>query len=124
MSSKAIFGSARPNAIKAAVIAAAAVGTLLGAALPAHADVDSRKLTVEYQDLDLTRDTDVQRLYSRLRGAAKSVCSSMNGRTLFERLQYRECFDTALNEAVSDVNVTQLTKLHGASETQRIAQRR
>lgn len=124
MSFKSVLRSARPSVIKAAVIGAAITGTLLGATLPAHASSEFPKLKVAYQDLDLTRDQDVERLYSRLRSAARSVCSSWDGRTLFERMQHRQCFDSALTEAVSDVNVTQLTKLHGASETQRIAQRR
>lgn len=124
MSFKAVFSSVRPSTIKAAVIAAAAGGALLGAALPAQADPEFPKLTVDYQDLNLSREPDVERLYARLRGAARSVCSSWDGRTLYERMQYRQCFDSALTAAVNDVNVTVLTRLHGASESQRIAQRR
>jgi UrcA family protein len=123
MSSKAVSRSARPTAIKAAVIGAAAIGTLLGLAIPAQADVPAQQRSVDYQDLDLTRDQDVKRLYSRLRGAARSVCSSLNGHTQFERLQYRECFDQALTVAVNQVNLAQLSKLHGSSENPRIAQR-
>jgi UrcA family protein len=124
MSFKAIFRSARPTSIKAAILGTAALSSLLGMALPAQADVPAKQLAVEYQDLDLTREQDVKRLYSRLRAAARSVCGSLNGRTQFERGQYRECYDESVTNAVNEVNVTQLTKLHGSSsESQRIAQR-
>jgi UrcA family protein len=124
MSSKTVSRSARPLSIQAVVIGAAALGAFLGLAIPAHADVPPKQQSVDYQDLDLTREQDVQRLYSRLRGAARGVCSSVDGRTRFERAQYRECYDQALTRAVNEVNVTQLSKLHGSSATPRVAQRR
>jgi UrcA family protein len=124
MSFKAVSRSARPASIKATVLGAAAISALFGFAIPAQADVAAKQLVVQFQDLDLTRQQDVKRLYSRLRSAARTVCSPLDGRTQFERAQYRECQDQSLNNAVSEVNVPQLTRLHGSDENQRIAQRR
>jgi UrcA family protein len=121
MSFKSFYRGARPGSWRAAFIGAATLGTLLGAATPALADPEPKQVKVDFQDLDLARQQDVQRLYSRLKSAARSACSPLQGREQFRRLQYRECFDTSLANAVNEVNITQLSKLHGAD--QKLAQR-
>jgi UrcA family protein len=124
MSLQKSLRSARPASIAAAIIGAAGIAALLAPAISAQADVPAKQKMIEYQDLDLTHEEDVQRLYSRLRSAARSVCGNLNGRTQFERTQYRQCFDQSLNAAVTAVNLTQLSKLHGSNDKLRIAQRR
>jgi UrcA family protein len=121
MSFKAFLRGAPPTSFKAAIIGAAALGALLGAATPALSDPEPKQVKVDFQDLDLARQQDVQRLYSRLKSAARSACSPLQGREQFRRAQFRECFDTSLAAAVNEVNVTQLSKLHG--DGQKLAQR-
>lgn len=100
------------------VVAAACTAIIggLGLAVPAHAAATAKQMTVDYKDLNLSLDKDVQRLYSRLRQAARSVCAPINGRTQFERELYGKCFDESLANAVNEVNATQLSKLHAKAE--------
>jgi len=121
MSLKTLFRGARPTYFKAAIVGAAAIGTLLGAASPALADVQPKQVRVDFKDLDLAREQDVKRLYSRLRLAARSACSPLNGREQYQRAKFRACFDTSLGAAVDELDVAQLSKMHG--EGQRLAQR-
>lgn len=114
----------RSTFIKASLLAAACSATLLGFSIPAHADTPAREVKVDFEDLNLSKEQDVQRLYTRLRSATRSVCSSLDGRTQWERAQYRQCYDDALAQAVDDVNAVQLTRLHDANGNLRVAQQR
>jgi UrcA family protein len=97
----------------------ATVAAVLGAlswyvVIPAHAD---EQRTVEFDDLNLSREADVNKLYARLQRAAEKVCQKNNGREHYQRRLYRECHAEALERAVAGINAVQLTKLHAARDT-------
>ena len=59
---------------------------------------------VRYQDLDLAKSADTAQLYQRLRRAATRVCQMDQVDALD-----RECYRSALADAVAQVNRPQLT---------------
>jgi UrcA family protein len=82
----------------------------LGAAAAAIAQPDdppSRR--VSFADLDLTRDTGVATLYSRLSSAAREVCATNDSWEPKLFAHSYECRHQALERAVSDVNSATLT---------------
>jgi len=69
---------------------------LIVAAAPAAAQ-EQRSVEVEYQDLDLTHPNGKARLHNRVKKAARSVCSPAPTRAIFDRLDYKQCVDIAIN---------------------------
>jgi UrcA family protein len=67
---------------------------------------------VSYGDLNLDSEQGAKVLYARIRSAAGSVCSSLEGRNLTERKFWQGCFDKAVAGAVGQVNNTRVTALH------------
>jgi len=84
-------------------------------AMPASAGTDDRPVIktehVRAGDLDLSRNTDVARLYARLKNAAVRVCVVPSS----SRLDFVDegCRRRALNDAVAQVDNAALTALHG-----------
>lgn len=101
-----------------AIVAATLVADIASA--KAH---DAASAVVRYTDLDLTRSTDVTRLYARLRYASQKVCNSYDSRELRTRDLHAACFDKALNSAVAEVNDARLTSLHAAEPRIKLARR-
>jgi UrcA family protein len=76
----------------------------------AYADEAPKSLTVQFADLDLSKDVGAATLFNRIRGAAKRVCSAhSNGATLLEKQQYAACVEFALSNAVARVDRPELT---------------
>ena len=70
-------------------------------------------VTVSYSDLDLSSMDGVKTLYQRLKSSARKVCGGQKGiETIDRRLQRRECVDTALADAVEDIDNQLLDRLH------------
>ena len=67
---------------------------------------------VSYADLDLTTDAGVEALYRRLKVAARQVCSVYEDYMLERAIKHRGCYNQALTEAVTKVNVETLSALH------------
>lgn len=78
-------------------------------------------VTVEYSDLDLASPNGVDRLYSRLRSAARNVCGEYEARDLRTRASARSCYVRALGEAVRDVDHAALTAMHQGNTAERLA---
>jgi len=77
----------------------------------AHAADAPKSLTVQFADLDLSKDAGVARLFDRLKGAAKRVCSAQSGGTsLRDQQQYAACVGFALSNAVARVDRPELTE--------------
>src|SRR5512145_862118 len=90
----------------------AAVGAYAGERID---DGEARQVRVRYSDLDLTSPEGMQTLYGRLKGAARDACGGIIGvRDLRQILAYHECYDSALNEAVTEVGNPSLHALHAA----------
>lgn len=92
-----------------------AIALTLASSLPAFADdtVDGpepKQLTVSYAGLDLGTQQGVARLYTRIWAAAHNVCRNLETREPGPRFaQWRKCINTAIADAVADVNAPMLT---------------
>jgi UrcA family protein len=77
----------------------------------AHADApqDVRLINVHFADLDLTRSEAAAELYQRLAGAAKTVCTSLEGRDLASQMRFKGCVETAVGSAIAKVDRPLLT---------------
>lgn len=91
---------------------------LLGSALAMSATPEPARIAVHYQDLDLSKPQDATVLYRRISIAARRVCNPPGTTELAQLAKYSECYETAVNNAVSSVNQQTLTALH-QSRTQR-----
>jgi len=80
----------------------------------AQADVpqDVHRVTVHFADLDLTRSEGAAVLYERLASAAKTVCTSLEGRDLASQMRFRSCVKTAIGSAVAKVDRSMLTEYY------------
>jgi UrcA family protein len=97
-----------------AVVAAAMSSLNAGAGTYSETVVRSKAVrteTVSFADLDLTSAQGQESLYQRLRNAARGVCGSTDPRitgSLGLAADNRECFERALNDALSQVNAGQV----------------
>lgn len=73
---------------------------------------EPKSVTVHYGGLDLANGKGAEALYSRLRGAARQVCATLDGRELRQKAAYRSCYNEALGNAVNQVNREAVTVLH------------
>jgi UrcA family protein len=64
----------------------------------------TRTQTVSLADLDLRRDPHVARAESRLRFASKQVCDTSATQDLYQKRDYRLCFDQALTSARGELD--------------------
>jgi UrcA family protein len=96
-----------PLLILCALTAIAPVGTASASNAP--------DVVVRYADLDLSRPSDVERLYSRLQTAADSICLSSSPYELARYAAYQRCLQAVLDRAVSQVPSQALLALHRAS---------
>lgn len=99
------------------ILAACALAALFASPLSALAmttatlDVPPARV-VGYSDLDLSRDSGVATLYSRINSAAREVCEPLDAvlsRLLRERF---DCRQEAIAKAVADVNSPALTSYY------------
>jgi UrcA family protein len=101
------------NAARAGMVAAVALFTCLLANGARAEQPQVVQATVSYADLDLSKPAGAQTLYKRIKGAAARVCGS-HGRytTLEPRSVWHKCFDTAVANAVAQIDRPTLTALH------------
>ncbi|MBB6093176.1 UrcA family protein [Povalibacter uvarum] len=105
----------------ASVIGVAAFS--LVAASAQAAESPAPRITVQLADFDLSKSKDAKALYTRLRSAARGVCSSIDGNDLRSRRDNLECKQSALDNAVDEVGNAQLSALHRSESGIRIASR-
>jgi UrcA family protein len=67
---------------------------------------------VNFSDLDLTRSAGVAALYARIQLAARHVCEPVLPQDLGSEQRARACAAHAVEQAVADVKVPQLTSYH------------
>ncbi len=106
---------------KCGLLSGAALLCLAGMAFGAQTDtliVESHP--VKYVRADLATPAGAKKLYWRIQLAARLVCHMSDVRELSQISAYRTCYDNAVENAVAEVNATQLTALH-RSRTQRLA---
>ena len=71
------------------------------AAAPAE---DAYSVTVQFDDLDLTREPGIARLYARIKSAARQVCYQSTDAQLVAKQAYGMCVKRAVSEAVARIN--------------------
>jgi len=101
---------------------AIALGVGVGNTHAAASDDPIPTLVVHYQDLDLSQPRDAQRLYRRIKTAARMVCDTPLLPTLRAKVVEHTCVDRAVTQAVGEVGSAQVTQIHEAA-TQRLANR-
>jgi UrcA family protein len=97
------------------LLAAGAAGWMMATTALAGGIGDVATMRVSYADLDLMRDTGVERLYARLRRAADSVCGDADIRDLLAIARKRECMAHALDGAIEQAHSAKLTARHAAA---------
>lgn len=63
-----------------------------------------RSMSVAVSDLDLRHDRAVHRAESRIRYAVKQVCDINRERELYEKRDYKACYDPAMDSARNDLD--------------------
>jgi UrcA family protein len=92
---------------------AATLGCSAALASPASAGIDQpATYVVRFADLDLSRIDGAATVYTRIRSAARQVCTSLEGRDLGLLVKYRACVDKAIADAVASVNRPLLSQYH------------
>lgn len=114
----------RSNLLKLTLSATLAVATLVGAGTASASDnVVARSKVVKYDDLNLSTQAGVERLYTRIRSAARTVCGPTYGASLATApatsARRRRCMDDAIASAVKQVDNTILTAMHNSKSTKR-----
>lgn len=87
-------------------------GVAMGGRVQAAEPAQSYTSIVSYGDLNLDSEQGAKVLYARIRSAAGTVCSSLEGRNLTEKMLWQGCFDKAVGSAVGQVNKARVTALH------------
>ena len=89
-------------------LSGAVIGSKAQAAEPPQADT----VIVGYGVLNLDTEQGAKVLYARLRRAARTVCSSFEGRELGRMTAWQSCFEKAVASAVVQINKSTVTALH------------
>jgi UrcA family protein len=88
---------------------------LAAAPLYAHPAWDEpAKKTVSYTELDLAMPAADEKLYQRIKAAAREVCRGLEGPELDKIKPHHECVDGAIGRAVAQVNHPQFTAYYAA----------
>jgi UrcA family protein len=86
------------------------LGLLTAAPLSAqHAGGEPPSRTVSYTELDLARPAADEKLYQRIKAAAREVCRGLDGRELGKIKPHQDCIDSAIGHAVLQVNHPKFT---------------
>jgi UrcA family protein len=107
--------------LRSTLMTALAVTALGAGFTPVHADesIGVSSKVVSYADLNLDSDVGAKALYSRIRSAAKLVCSGYSDRDLVATRLRETCIDKAVASAVAQVNNSKLNAMdtHGNSNS-------
>jgi UrcA family protein len=102
------FNSRTQRLTRAGLCAALALCTCL---IGHDAAAERRQVAVSYADLDLSKPAGAQTLYKRIKGAASRVCRP-TGLYVMASRSHRKCIETAVADAVAQVDRPSLTALH------------
>lgn len=109
--------------IKKSATSLTLAAAMVGSFAVAHADridqleVDPLErvpeIVVSYDDLDISNPRGLDELYSRIEEGAMSVCGyDRNRKELARQRRLSACYHAAVNDAIRQVNLPQLTALH------------
>jgi UrcA family protein len=86
--------------------------TFLSAAQASQPVVDNALTAkVQFADLNLDSNAGAKILYSRLREAARDVCSPLLGQDLASKARWNKCYEGAIAAAVVKINSAALTQM-------------
>ena len=72
-------------------------------------------MTIRFRDLNLSDARDVEKLYLRIRLAAKMVCNEASSSSDGSRMSHwTRCFNATIDDAVVRINRPTLTALHNS----------
>jgi len=98
-----------------AAVFIAAASPRASADVPAKvsSDGNSYSVNVKYDLADLATESGLDKIYTRLKGAARRVCDAASEPSDPKKVRhYWECVDQALANAVSDINNQRLTAFY------------
>ena len=105
-----------------AVTLSALLSLLYAAQAPAAGPADGlRSETVSFRDLNINTIEGATTLFQRIKGAARSVCGSFDGRRLDEWQAYNGCYKHAVAQAVANVNSPLLTAVYNGGKPSQTA---
>jgi UrcA family protein len=99
----------------ASIIATTLMAFAAGASALAAQPADRLTKRVTYGDLNLESPEGAKALYSRLRYAAREVCSPFESKELSRRDMWQACVSGALESAVAKINKPLVSALHNQS---------
>jgi UrcA family protein len=70
---------------------------------------DAPSVTVSFSDLDLSKPRGTATLYTRIRNAARTVCGTIDIALVEEKVNWDECVDRSIANAVAKVGDPSLT---------------
>lgn len=94
------------TALMAATIASASCGIIVTAS-PAHAARSGSEYAiavVQFDDLELSKQQDVERLKHRVKRAARDVCTPAGVAARYSLKAQRKCFEMTLRKAMTDID--------------------
>src|SRR5687767_13659944 len=87
---------------------------------PPSTDWTTQEIRVSYADLDISRAPGASTLYHRIEAAARKVCTpASSGDPLRFRMQFKACYNKAVEDAVAQVNKPALVALHRGNGSKR-----
>ncbi len=92
------------------------------AAQPAQPEGTIASQKVYYSDLKLDSPAGIERLYGRIKAAARNVCdlSVTDLEQVEQRVAWQACFKSAVTAAVARVNDERLTAMHLQAQAKRV----
>lgn len=116
----------RSQLVISCLISVGLLGPLAAAAATIRTTVSDAyaSRTVSFSDLNLESHAGISRLYERIRSAAKEVCEPGYFRSTDSLLLQRQCAGRAIEQAVADVGLPQLTTFHMSLTSQLAAMQR
>ena len=99
------------NSIHPSTVRPVALILILGLLATRAFSAEPVGITVKYGDLDLSTPAGAHTLYSRISGAARTVCG-FEGTTLIDQAIWKSCYRGAISDAVAKVDSPMLTAVH------------
>src|SRR5687768_133306 len=84
----------------------------VGAVAIADSKIVPSRVAVEYGDLDLSQVDGAETLYKRITTAARRTCGEATRGSLNQLSRFKQCYQTAVANAVNEVDAKTLTAVH------------
>ena len=99
------------NSIHPSTVRPVALILILGLLATRAFSAEPVSVTVKYSDLDLSTPSGAHTLYTRISGAARTVCG-YEGTDFIDQAIWKGCYRGAIADAVAKVNSPMLTAVH------------